>query len=148
MPVFLFAQQITIKGKVTTEDGIALPFATVIEKDTKTGYVVDYNGNYEITVSSNEAILEVRYLGYETQTIKVENNTTINFALVEMEMGVPTIGIPGFRGVVGKARGRTESIQKIPESVTALNLEGIEAAGITDVSSFSNLVPNLKFNTA
>eukprot|EP01093_Parvamoeba_rugata_P007534 TRINITY_DN2218_c0_g1_i5.p2 TRINITY_DN2218_c0_g1~~TRINITY_DN2218_c0_g1_i5.p2 ORF type:complete len:378 (-),score=101.98 TRINITY_DN2218_c0_g1_i5:3326-4459(-) len=49
---------------------------------------------------------------------------------------------------MGKSRKRTESIQTTAESVTALNAEGIENAGITDISSFSTLVPNLKFNSS
>ncbi|MDP5061417.1 MAG: TonB-dependent receptor, partial [Maribacter sp.] len=65
-----------------------------------------------------------------------------------MAVSLTGVTVQGFSGVMGKSRKRTESIQTTPESVTALNAEGIESAGITDVSSFSTLVPNLKFNSS
>jgi len=144
----LSAQEILVSGNISDANGEPLIGATVIEKGTENGVVTDFNGNYEITVSSTDGILQVVYLGYETEEIGVTDRSTSNVVLAESTEALSEIEVTGFRSAVGRARGRTASVQKIPESVTALNLEGIEAAGITDVVSFSNLVPNLKFNTA
>ena len=140
--------QTTIKGTVTDESGESLPGANVLEKGTTTGVISDFNGNYEITVSSDSATLEFSYIGFETQEISVSGKTRIDVELKESSEALDDVVVQGFTGVVGKSRKRTESIQSTAESVTALNSEGIESAGITDISSFATLVPNLKFNTA
>ncbi|MBT9189276.1 TonB-dependent receptor [Zobellia russellii] len=142
-----FAQTL-VTGKITDESGEPLPGASIAEKGTSAGVISDFNGNYDITVSSNEAVLTISYIGFETKEITVGGQTQINVELAETAVSLTGVTVQGFSGVMGKSRKRTESIQTTPESVTALNAEGIESAGITDVSSFSALVPNLKFNSA
>ncbi|WP_426357353.1 TonB-dependent receptor plug domain-containing protein [Pseudocolwellia sp. HL-MZ19] len=45
--------------------------------------------------------------------------------------------------IVVTARGRTETLQQIPDSVTVFNAEDIKAARITSIKDFSALTPNL-----
>ena len=78
-----YAQQ-TITGQVTTAGtGETLPYATVKVAGTTTGTLTDINGNYSIQVPSAEAILEISYIGYAIQNIKVGNNKVINIALAQ-----------------------------------------------------------------
>ena len=140
--------QITITGNVTDKQGELIPGANIIEKGTSNGVISDFNGNFEINVSSNDAILEFSFIGFDKQVTKVGEQNRIDITLNESAESLDEVVIKGFTGVIGKSRKRTESIQTTAESVTALNAEGIESAGISDVSSFSALVPNLKFNSA
>ncbi len=140
--------QTTINGNVLDETGEPLPGTNILEKGTTNGVISDFNGNFTITVASESAILEISYIGFETQEINVSGKTQLDIELVEAGESLDAVTIKGFSGVVGKSRKRTESIQVTPESVTALNADGIENSGVTDVSSFSTLVPNLKFNSA
>ena len=140
--------QIPVTGKVNAAIGEPLAGANVIEKGTTNGVITDFNGNYEITVESEGAILEFSFLGFETQESTVGSNAQIDIELKESARALDGVTVQGFSGVIGKSRKRTATIQTTPESVTAFNAEGIESAGITDVSSFSTLVPNLKFNSA
>lgn len=144
---FMFSQR-NVVGKIVDSREEPIPGATIIEKGKATGSVTDFNGNFEISVSSGESILEVSFLGYEKQEVKIENKNQLNIKLKEQTNSLKEVVVTGFSGVIGKARKRTESIQNTPESVTALNAKGIESAGVTDISSFSSLVPNLKFNTS
>ena len=144
---FIFAQT-TISGIVTDEKGETIPGVNIIEKGTTNGVISDFNGNYEITVSSDTATLEVSFIGFEKKEVSVIGKTRINITLKESAEFLDEVVVRGFTGVIGKSRKRVESIQSTPESVTALNSEGIENAGITDISSFATLVPNLKFNSA
>ncbi|MDV7188132.1 TonB-dependent receptor [Lutibacter sp. TH_r2] len=151
--IFLFVAtfgfaQINVTGKITDKLGEPLPGATIIEKGTTTGVVSDFNGNYEISVSSDSAVLVISFVGFVTTEKKVEGANRISIELEESAQSLDEVTIQGFTGVIGKSRKRTATIQSTPESVTALNSEGIENAGINDVSSFSSLVPNLKFNTS
>jgi iron complex outermembrane receptor protein len=49
--------------------------------------------------------------------------------------------------IVVTARGRTESLQQIPDSVTVFSDEDIKAARITSIKDFSSLTPNLNVST-
>lgn len=138
--------QNTIMGKVTDVKGDPLPGASVIEKGTSTGVVTDFNGNYEISVSSKEATLVVSFIGFENLEIQIADRNQIDVELMESAESLDEITIQGFSGIVGKSRRRTETIQSTPESVTALNAEGIENSGVNNVQNFANLVPNLKLN--
>lgn len=140
--------QNTIMGKVTDIKGEPLPGASVIEKGTSTGVVTDFNGNYEISVSSKEAVLLISFIGFENLEVQIENSNQIDIELNESAESLNEVTIQGFSGIVGKSRRRTETIQTTPESVTAINSEGIENLGVNNVANFANLVPNLKLNTS
>ncbi|WP_445735248.1 TonB-dependent receptor [Mariniflexile sp.] len=147
LPVFGWSQSVLVSGNVSDNNN-AIPGVNIIEKGTRNGTTTDFNGNYEISVSSNTAVLVFSYIGFTSQEIIADKKTTINVKLIEDTQALDAVVVQGFAGVVGKARKRTESIQSIPESVTALNSEGIEKAGINNVTNFAKLVPNLKLNSS
>ncbi|MXV50995.1 SusC/RagA family TonB-linked outer membrane protein [Pedobacter sp. HMF7647] len=71
---------ITVKGKITDENGEILPGVSIkVEGGTK-GAVSDVNGNYSITVP-NDAVLVYSYIGYVTQKIAVNSQATLNVRL-------------------------------------------------------------------
>ncbi|AWB57891.1 TonB-dependent receptor [Colwellia sp. Arc7-D] len=49
--------------------------------------------------------------------------------------------------IVVTARGRSETLQQIPDSVTVFSDEDIKAARITSIKDFSSLTPNLNVST-
>jgi iron complex outermembrane receptor protein len=49
--------------------------------------------------------------------------------------------------IVVTARGRTETLQQIPDSVTVFSDEDIKAARITSIKDFSSLTPNLNVSS-
>ena len=140
-----FAQQISVSGTIVDANGESLIGATIVEKGTNNGTVSDYNGNYELTVAS-DATLMVTYTGYGDIEMAVDGKRRLNVTLNESAETLEEVVVKGFSGVVGRARKRVASIQKIPESVTALNSEGIEKNGISNVTDFAQLVPNLKLS--
>ena len=75
-----FAQQQTVSGTVTDENGVPLLGASVIIKGTTTGTTTDFDGVYSITTNSGD-VLEFSYVGYSTQSIPV-TGTTINVQMV------------------------------------------------------------------
>ena len=66
-------------------------------------------------------------------------------------IGLPVVAEPVLAQVIEEvvvtARKRSESLQEIPESVTVLNADLIEAARINNIKDFSALVPNLHVST-
>ena len=65
-----------IKGKVVDAAGETVIGANVLEKGTTNGVITDIDGNFVLNVSSG-ATLEISYIGYVTQTIKVTNQTSL-----------------------------------------------------------------------
>lgn len=79
----LLAQSATHKVTgVVTSQGETLIGASVIEKGTTNGTLTNLDGVYTLNVSSN-SILEISYVGYESQTINVNGQSTINIELEE-----------------------------------------------------------------
>jgi iron complex outermembrane receptor protein len=76
-----FAQSGPVTGTVTdATEGEPLPGVTVLVKGTTTGTATDINGKYTLSVDPN-ATLVFSYVGFESQEIVVQPNTTVNVIL-------------------------------------------------------------------
>ncbi len=77
--------QITISGKVTDKAGLPLIGANVVAKGTYDGASTDTSGSFKFqTDASDSLMLEVSYIGYETQIKKiVTGQKSISFQLTE-----------------------------------------------------------------
>ena len=71
----------TIKDSVTGE---GLPYASIIFKNTTIGTASDENGYFSFSAPVGKKILEISYLGYDTQEIEVnpEKTKQLNISLV------------------------------------------------------------------
>ncbi|SVB73482.1 uncharacterized protein METZ01_LOCUS226336, partial [marine metagenome] len=74
----VIAQEI-ITGSVSDSNG-PLPGATITVEGTNTGTTSDFDGNFSISVDDG-AILLVSYVGYQTQSITVGNQSSIDVVL-------------------------------------------------------------------
>ena len=68
---------------ISTEDGLPVIGASVLEKGTSNGTITDFDGMYELTVQDG-AVLVVSYVGLATQELKVTGP--------QLEMGQKTNG--------------------------------------------------------
>ena len=74
----------TVKGVVTDTKGEPIIGATIVLKgDATRGTVTDIDGNYIIPNLPEDAVLEISYVGMQTQNILTEGKTTINITLTE-----------------------------------------------------------------
>jgi hypothetical protein len=91
------AQQKTITGTVTAEaDGQALPGVNVIVQGTTTGASTDFDGNYSINVSGDNAVLSFSYIGYKSQNVTVGNKSVVNVALAEDLASLDEVVVVGY----------------------------------------------------
>jgi len=95
VPSLLLAQQ-TISGVVTDLDGLALPGASIVEKNTTNGVVTDFDGNYSITVKGEQTILIFSFIGYNSQEISVGKKSRINVALIKNVQQLNEVVIIGY----------------------------------------------------
>ena len=95
--VLASAQNHSVKGHVTGPDGNPIPGITVQVKGTKTATATDANGEFELTASDN-ATLVFTAVGFEEQSLKVGNRSTLNVSLTSSstrlnEVVVTALGI-------------------------------------------------------
>lgn len=79
----VYAQKSTVTGKVLSAAGDPLIQATVLEKGTTNGTLTDNNGNFTITVTSQNPVLVINYVGYTRQEIPVAGLSTVTVTLEE-----------------------------------------------------------------
>ena len=81
------AQTTKVKGRVTDESGIGLPFVAVYFLNTTIGVSTDLDGNYSMeTRDSTACLLCASILGYENQIIRISRGAynEVNFRLKEV----------------------------------------------------------------
>ena len=75
------AQSLTIKGKLTDDQGQNLPGVSVVVKGTTTGTVTGSDGTYTVNVPDRNATLVFSFIGYLTKEEPVNGRTSINLAM-------------------------------------------------------------------
>mgnify|MGYP002631327476 FL=1 len=75
-----FAQQRTISGTVSDENGLPLLGATVVISGSSTGTTTDFDGNYKINANTGNVLI-FSYVGYQGQNISVGASNTVNVTL-------------------------------------------------------------------
>jgi len=72
----------TVSGVVTDAQG-PMAGVNIIVKGTSTGVQSDFDGKYSLDAGSSEAVLVFSYVGYISQEIQVNLQTSINVTLLE-----------------------------------------------------------------
>ncbi len=91
-----FAQQRTVSGVVTDEGNEPLPGVNVIVKGTTTGTITDLDGNYSITLSEGQDVLQFSFIGFAAQEIEVGTASTINITLAADVIGLEEVVAVGY----------------------------------------------------
>lgn len=92
---------INIRGVVSDVSGEPLPGVNIVLKGTFQGVVTDFDGNYQINVPGNDAVLVFSYIGFTTTEITVGNRREINVTLEEEEREIDEVVVIGY-GTVAK----------------------------------------------
>lgn len=131
-----YAQNITITGKVTDEDRLPLPGASVKVKGMNTGTTVTPGGTYSISAAPN-SILVFSSVGYKSKEVSVNQQKVINVSLISdesalTEVVVTALGIKKEKKRIGYAvqEVKGESLQKAIAPNVLESLTG-KVAGLT-----------------
>jgi len=89
------APPVDIKGKVLNHKGEPLAGANVKVKGTTIGGVTNADGFFDLRGVGEHAVLEISYLGFETQTVNVDGRTTVSvqLALEVSEMASVSVSV-------------------------------------------------------
>ncbi|MEM7106315.1 MAG: SusC/RagA family TonB-linked outer membrane protein [Bacteroidota bacterium] len=136
-----FAQR-TVTGTVTDSDGEPLISANVVIKGTTTGTLTDFNGKYSIEVpdGTENPVLVVSYIGFESQELDLGASNVMNVVLLEgvtlNEAVVTALGLESNRRELGYSVQNVDPNDVLSSGETnfvdALNSK---VAGVTVVSS-------------
>ncbi|MEI7503303.1 MAG: SusC/RagA family TonB-linked outer membrane protein, partial [Paludibacter sp.] len=121
--VTLSAQKKAVYGTVTDEQKEPIIGATVTVKGTKEGTLTDINGRFNIQ-SSNNKILVIRYIGYQTTEVKVTSQPVLNVVLPEVATQLNEAVVIGYGTV--KRKDLTGAVSKV-------NMEEINAAPVATI---------------
>lgn len=91
-----WSQNVTISGNViSATDNEPIIGANVVVEGTTVGTVTDFDGNFSLDIPQN-ATINVSYIGFLTQTIKVGNTRTFNIVLSEDAIGMEEVVVIGY----------------------------------------------------
>ena len=77
----ILVAQNSVNGLVTSEDGIPLAGATIVNTSTNDAVVSDFDGNYTINASLGD-VISYSNVGYQSQEVKIRSNFSIDIQLV------------------------------------------------------------------
>ena len=105
-----------VKGIVVDNLGEPVPGANVVEKGTTNGIITDMDGAFSLTVAP-DAVLEISYIGYVTQSVSVKGKSTLNITLREDSQALEEVVVTGF--------GLSQKKATLTGAVTAVGSEDI-----------------------
>lgn len=145
-----FAQQQTVSGTVSDENGLPLIGATVVISGTSSGTTTDFDGNYRINARQGE-VLNFSYVGYQSQNITVGTSNTVNVSLqldnTLDEVVVTALGIKREEKALGysvqtlKGEGLTEARESNISNSLSGKIAGVQVTGTSgSVGASSRIV--------
>lgn len=125
----------TVKGVVTDNFG-PVPGANVIVKGTTNGVITDMDGKFILSDVPENAILQISFIGYVTQEIKVAGKETFTVELSEDAKALEEVVVVGYGSQ--KKVNLTGSIGQVDSKV-------LESRPITSsASALQGTIPNLQ----
>lgn len=136
-PVSLLAQQKQLTGRVVEADTKEpLPGVTIMVDKSTRGVTTDVDGTFEIRVAPTDKLV-FSFIGLESQTIEVKNNTFIEVILAPAaseldEVTVVAFGMQKKESVIASI----ETVQMSDLKISSSNLTGAFAGKIPGVISY------------
>ena len=137
---FVFAQ-VTVTGNVRDERGDEVIGATVLLIGSQHGVITDVDGNFKLNVpNAKTAVLQISYVGYETQKIALKGKTKISVTLAEVanalnEVMVVAYGTQKKETLTGAISSvKTDGLLRSPNASIASSLAG-QVTGLSSVTT-------------
>lgn len=136
----VYAQTKEVKGIVKDPTGETVIGASVLEKGTTNGTITDFDGNFVLTVADN-AVLQISYIGYQTQEVSVQGKNTLIVTLKEDTEVLEEVVVVGYgaqkkESVVGAiSQVSSKELLKSPSGNVSQALAGKISGVITSQTS-------------
>ncbi len=113
--------QMTVSGTVSDANG-PVPGVNVVVQGTSSGAQTDFDGNYSISDVASDATLVFSYIGYATQEVAVNGQSTVDVTLAEDAQALAEVVVIGYG---------TTTVKDATGSVTAVTAEDFNQGVIT-----------------
>ena len=130
LAVLLFLTTITfaqeskeISGVVLDENNIPLPGANIALKNSSTGTMTDFDGNFSI-MATPEDILVFSFIGYKTAEYKVGNQTEFEIIMIEDADALDEVVVVGYG---------TQKKSVVTGAISSVNGDDLETLPINNV---------------
>ncbi|WP_333819482.1 SusC/RagA family TonB-linked outer membrane protein [Ohtaekwangia sp.] len=134
------AQSTRVSGTVKDETGEPVPGVSILEKGTSNGTTTDTEGKYSLNVSGPNAVLVFSFIGYVTQEVPVNNQTTIDLSLGADVQSLQEVVVTGYV---------SERKQDIVAAVSTLSARNTTAIPISNVEqAMQGRVPGVQVITS
>lgn len=132
----VYAQSYNVSGKVTdATTGEGMAGVNVVVKGTTEGTITDVNGNFNLSISSDPATLQVSFIGYRTTEIQVNSSTTnVTVTLQEDITSLDEVVISGLASSVKRS-----NLANAVGTVTAKELVGTTNQSTLDGALYGKL---------
>ena len=132
----ILGQDINLSGTVTDAQGYSVPGVSVVEKGTTNGTITDVDGKFSLSVSSNAQVLVFSFIGFETQEVSIDANTThLNVELIESVVFLDEVVAVGYGNMARK---------DVTSSITTVQAEDLNVGAYSDPSQLlQGKVPGL-----
>ena len=90
-----------VKGVVVDASGVPVIGASISEVGTLNGTMTDIQGQYELTVKDDNAVVEISFIGYKTVQLVASSAELARVTLIEDAMGLDEVVVIGY-GTVKK----------------------------------------------
>lgn len=126
-----------ITGTVTDEQGEAIIGGNVVEKGTSNGVITDIDGKFSLSVSEN-AILQISYIGYVSQEIVLKSQSALTIILKENLQMLDEVVVVGFG---------TQKKVNLTGSVGTVDMKTIESRPVRNTTQMlQGLIPGLNIS--
>jgi TonB-linked SusC/RagA family outer membrane protein len=118
--------QISVSGKVVSaSDNAPLPGATVIIAGKAKGTITNLDGEFKLSVADTSEKIQVSFVGYLTETVKVGTQLVVNVSLVQDLMNLDEVIVTAY-----SEKSKTE----ISSAVVSLKADEINKVTVNGVS--------------
>jgi len=126
--VFFFlyasAQEKTVSGTVTDQNGTPLVSATITAKGSKTAVVSDAGGSFKITVPAGTRALVISYVGAQDREVSIVGTSTVTVSMDVTDTRLNEIV------VIGYGTAKRSNVSSAVSSVKAKDLKDLPVAGV------------------
>lgn len=134
MSHILYAQSLTVRGKITDQQGQAIPFASVYEKNTTLGTSANSEGEYSLKLSPGKHELNYRAIGYkqETREIDLKTNYNLDLSLTQAVFELADVIVrsggedPAYEVIRNAIRKRKSHLRETNEYSTDVYIKGMQ----------------------
>ncbi len=126
------AQQKTVSGTVTDENGETLPGVNVLVKGSNIGANTDNNGHYQITTNGDVTLI-FSLLGFNDVEVNTEGKTRIEVTLYESSQDLDEVVVMGYNAV---------ERQHLASSIAEVDMEKVKSRPIFKLEeAFAGTIP-------